>query len=65
MKDTALVLAMFAVAVLAILWWPIAIIWCVNTLFNTEIPVTAKTWVAVALLVTIFRVSMMDPPKKK
>lgn len=55
MKDATLGLLLVAVAVLAIVWWPIAVIWSVNTLFKTEIPVTVQTWVATALLVALIR----------
>jgi hypothetical protein len=30
--------------------WPVALIWSVNALFSTEIPVNFKTWLATMIL---------------
>jgi hypothetical protein len=64
MKNPTLSVLLFAVAFLAIVWWPVAIIWSVNTLFNTEIPVNFRTWIAVVLLVSILKISISGYSKK-
>lgn len=40
-------------------WWPFAMIWSINTLFGTNIPMTLKTWVATVALVTVAKVCFM------
>ena len=64
MKDSTLSVLLVIVAILAIIWWPVAIIWSVNTLFQTQIPVNFRTWVAVVLLVSILKVSISGNSKK-
>lgn len=49
---------------LVVVWWPIAVIWALNTLFRTEIPVNIQTWIATALLVSLFKVNLESYSKK-
>jgi hypothetical protein len=60
MKDSVTTALLAIVAILAIIWWPIAVIWSVNTLFDTGIPVNIKTWFAVVLLLTVLKVSFSN-----
>lgn len=46
-------------ALLFIVWWPFAAIWSVNTLFQTQIPMNFRTWLAVVVLVAMFRVALL------
>lgn len=38
---------------LAVVTVPMLVIWCINTLFLTNIPFTAKTWVAMLILLLL------------
>lgn len=51
-------------ALILIVWWPIAVIWSVNTLFRADIPYNFSTWVATMVLVTILRVSTLYSEKR-
>jgi len=55
--DNSIALLLVALAGLGlILLWPLAVIWSVNTLFGTVIPMEFRTWLAVVVLVTVLRV---------
>jgi len=41
--------------VLLITLWPIGVIWSVNTLFDTNIPINFKTWLATIVLCALLR----------
>jgi hypothetical protein len=58
-NKAALAGVIFAAALLFIVWWPLAVIWSVNTLFRTEIPMNLSTWLAVVVLVSIFRIATL------
>jgi len=46
---------LFVVAVIAlIVFWPLAAIWAVNTLFGFAIAHTFENWLAVVVLVALF-----------
>lgn len=62
MKTTAVL--MIILSFLLVVWWPIAVIWAINTLFRTEIPVNIQTWIATALLVSLFKVNLEGYSKK-
>lgn len=42
-------------SLLFVVWWPLATIWCVNTLFRTDIPMNIQTWTATVVLVVTAR----------
>ncbi len=50
MKQTAIGLSVLLLGVFALVMWPVALIWSVNALFSTEIPVNFKTWLATMIL---------------
>jgi hypothetical protein len=58
-------LAVVAISILFIVWWPLAVIWSVNTLFQTGIPYSLKTWTAAAVLVTVARIATFSPEKRR
>jgi hypothetical protein len=58
-------LAVVAISILFIVWWPLAVIWSLNTLFDTGIPYSLKTWAAVAVLATILRLATLSPEKRR
>ena len=62
MKTTAVLLMILSF--LAVVWWPIAVIWAINTLFKTGIPVNIQTWIATALLVSLFKINLESYSKK-
>lgn len=49
------------IAALVILFIPFLAIWSVNTLFNTEIPYNAETWIASLVLGNIVS---YNPPRR-
>lgn len=46
------------IGVFMIFMWPVAIIWSVNALFETTIPVTFKTWLATMILTAVLKVDL-------
>lgn len=57
MSKVALGLVVVLFALLLLVVWPLAVIWSINTLFGTNIPMNLHTWVAVAVLVSVLRLS--------
>lgn len=55
-KQASLLILALLAATLFIVWWPFAMIWCVNTLFGTQIPMTFKTWIATVVLFSMLRI---------
>jgi hypothetical protein len=53
-----------ACGLLFIVWWPLAVIWCLNTLFRADIPYNFSTWCATVLLVSVIKVSTLSPEKR-
>lgn len=64
MNKVALAVSVVLLSLLFIVWWPIAVIWSVNTLFRADIPYNFSTWVATVVLATIFRVSTLYSEKR-
>ncbi len=55
MKDITYALAIFAVVIAIIMFWPFIFIWALNTLFPTlAIPFTFWTWLATLIIVLPF-----------
>ena len=63
-NSIAALLAIALLSVLLVVWWPLAVVWSLNTLFQTEIPYSFKTWVAVVVIVTFIRVSTISSEKR-
>lgn len=63
-KPTVELLAIAVLSILFIACWPLAIIWSLNTLFQTEIPYALKTWAAVVVIVTVIRISTISSEKR-
>jgi hypothetical protein len=63
LEPLPLLLVVLAGATL-ILLWPLAVIWSLNTIFGTAIPMEFKTWLAVVVLVAILRVPAASPDKR-
>ena len=55
MKETAITLVFAALGIFTIFMWPVAIIWSLNALFDTNIPVTFKTWLATMILSAVLK----------
>ncbi len=49
----ALIVGLVLFVVLAIIFVPLIAMWCVDTLFGTNIPVNLKTWFAAFLLLAM------------
>jgi hypothetical protein len=62
MKTPAIIL-LIALAVLAIIFWPYAIIWAVNTLFGFNIAYTFINWLAVLVLSATFGKTTVNTKK--
>lgn len=58
-NKAALAGVILASALIFLIWWPLAIIWSLNTLFRTDIPYSLSTWGAVVVLVAMFRVALL------
>jgi len=58
-------IAVIVLTILFVVWWPLAIIWSLNTLFRTEIPYSIETWAAVAVLATILKLATISSEKRK
>lgn len=43
-----------AVFIVALIIWPWAIVWAINTLFGLGIAYTFKTWLACAIIMLVF-----------
>lgn len=65
MNKIGLALSVVVLSILFIVWWPLAVIWSLNTLFDTGIPYRMDTWASVFVLVTILRVATLFPEKRK
>lgn len=55
-KEAFVGLLYILVGLMFVFWWPIATIWCINTLFNTGIPTNVNTWLAVVMLTAFARI---------
>lgn len=55
MSKVLLGLLVLILAVFLVSLWPLAAVWSVNTLFQTQIPYTFRTWLAVVVLFTLAR----------
>lgn len=64
MNNVAFAVSVVLLSLLFIVWWPLAVIWSVNTLFRADIPYNFSTWVATVVLVTILRVSTLYSEKR-
>jgi len=62
MKTPAIIL-LIALALLAIIFWPYAIIWAVNTLFGFNIAYTFINWLAVLVLSATFGKTTVNTKK--
>lgn len=63
-NKAALAGVILASALIFLIWWPLAIIWSLNTLFRTDIPYSLSTWGAVVALTTILRVGTLYSEKR-
>jgi len=61
MTKASVAVTLVVVAVLA--GYPVALIWSVNTLFKTSIPITGLTWLAALLLSSPFINSVSNSRK--
>lgn len=50
-------LLILVVSILTLLTAPLLLIWCVNVLFNQEIPYTVKYWFAALMILVLFNSS--------
>lgn len=64
MKDATLGLLVILFAILAMVLWPMGVIWSVNTLFDLHIPMNFRTWLATVILVTMLRFNWESPKKR-
>lgn len=58
MKETAIALSVMVLGVFMIFMWPVAIIWSINALFDTNIPVTFRTWLATMILSAVLKADL-------
>lgn len=64
MSNAIIGLLAILAAVLLIVWWPLGVIWSLNTLFGLHIPMDFRAWMAVIILVSVLRVSFTPSSKK-
>jgi hypothetical protein len=56
MKETSLAFLIIVVAVLMVIFGPLATIWSLNTLFPVlAIPYTFDTWLAIVVVASLFK----------
>ena len=56
MKDSSLALLIVVVAILLVIFGPLATIWSLNTLFPVlAIPYTFDTWLAIVVVASLFK----------
>lgn len=56
MKDSSLALLIVVVAILMVIFGPLATIWSLNTLFPVlAIPYTFDTWLAIVVVASLFK----------
>jgi hypothetical protein len=59
MSDSVKVIAFLLLIVAVIAFGPLALIWCLNTLFPVlNIPYTFETWAAAFILPSLFKVNI-------
>jgi hypothetical protein len=59
MNHNAKLFGFFLLILAVIVFGPLALIWCLNTLFPVlNIPYTFETWVAAAVLPSLFKVNI-------
>jgi hypothetical protein len=59
MNHNAKLFGFFLLILALIVFGPLALIWCLNTLFPVlNIPFTFETWVAAAVLPSLFKVNI-------
>lgn len=59
MNHNAKLFGFFLLILAVIVFGPLALIWCLNTLFPVlNIPFTFETWVAAAVLPSLFKVNI-------
>jgi len=59
MNHNAKLFGFFLLILTVIVFGPLALIWCLNTLFPVlNIPYTFETWVAAAVLPSLFKVNI-------
>lgn len=61
--ETPAIILLIVLAVLAIIFWPFAIIWAVNTLFGFTIAYTFINWLAVIVLSATFGKTTVNTKK--
>lgn len=65
MEESISLLLLSLLILLFVLFWPIAAIWAINTLFGTAIPMSFKTWLAAVVLMALFRLGNTNTSSKK
>ena len=56
MKETSLAFLIIVIAVLLVIFGPLATIWSLNTLFPVlAIPYTLDTWLAIVVVASLFK----------
>jgi hypothetical protein len=56
MKETSLAFLIIVIAVLLVIFGPVATIWSLNTLFPVlAIPYTLDTWLAIVVVASLFK----------
>lgn len=63
LKDPLIVLLIALAALVVVFLWPLAMIWSVNVLFGTEIPLSFRTWLATVILVSLLRLCVISSKK--
>ena len=65
MEESISLLLISLLILLFVLFWPIAAIWAINTLFGTSIPMSFKPWLAAVVLMALFRLGNTNTSSKK
>lgn len=60
-----LVITLFTCLIAISLLWPLAVLWAINQIFGTQIPITFGTWLASVILLTVLNSRVTIRTKRK
>jgi hypothetical protein len=60
MKDLIMPISIGLLVIALLLFWPLAVLWSLNTLFGLAIPFTFWTWLSVIILTATFNSTRLN-----
>lgn len=64
MEEKIPILVIIIISLLLVALWPLAVVWSVNTLFETNIEYNLKTWAAIVVLFSVLKVASTKIEKR-